>query len=443
MTVTPRWSLTLAIIFTLTSDVFSQGVPQKLTLRECITRGLEKNADVLRSKYEIDRAGSFKTMATGQYLPDLRVSASWTRTDQDLIRFRANDLVRSRNSYSYSVTSSLTLFDGFSMFQNSDRSVLNFEASEQSHKRREEMLVYSIQQGFYNVLRLQQLVKVNEGNLERSRQQLSRIQEMNAVGAVALADVYRQQVQLGRDELTLLQSQNDYQNALIDFQILMGLSADMQIEVVANDEIEPIKQQDILSNRAGMDDYSVLVQQALTNRADFKQADLNVRSAMKSVSIARAAHWPIAQAYADYSWNNIELKDINAYDRLSYGVQVSLPVFNRFQTSTTVERSEIDKINAEISKDELSRAIAADIQKAMNTLAAAEKNVEISQRTLRSAQEDQRIASERYNLGAGTLLDLITANVNLAAAESDIINASFNYRIALKLLDYQIGKLSY
>ena len=166
-----------------------------------------------------------------------------------------------------------------------------------------------------------------------------------------------------------------------------------------------------------------------------------VRSTEKSVSIARAGHYPSLTASAGYAWSNIELKNFTGedYGTFSYGLQLSVPLFNGFAVSSAVQLAEVDRMNAETGKLELQRSISGSVQKAYNAVTLAEKNLEISNRTLTSAQEDQRIANERYTLGAGTLLDLIVANTNLTAAQSDVVNATFDYRIARKALEYQVG----
>ena len=169
-----------------------------------------------------------------------------------------------------------------------------------------------------------------------------------------------------------------------------------------------------------------------------------MRSAEKSIGIAQSGHYPLLSAFAGYGWGNTELKDFTNKDfsRFSYGLQLQVPLFNRFLVSTSVQRAEIDKMDAQTAVSTLEHSISADMRKALNNLTSAEKNLEITNRTLFSAQEDQRIATERYSLGAGTLLDVIVANSNLTAAQSDVVNGMFNYLIARKQVEYQLGTIT-
>jgi outer membrane protein len=169
-----------------------------------------------------------------------------------------------------------------------------------------------------------------------------------------------------------------------------------------------------------------------------------LRSSEKSVGIAQSGHYPSLSAFAGFGWGNTELKEFTNkdYTRFQYGLQLQVPIFSRFLVSSAVQNAEIEKIDAQTTVSTLQRSISADMRKALNNLASAEKNLDITKRTLVSAQEDQRIATERYSLGAGTLLDVIVANSNLTAAQSDAVNGTFNYLIARKQVEYQLGTIT-
>lgn len=416
---------------------------QTYTLQQCIETGLRQSTDLLRAQNDIETAESYKTQAFGAFLPSLSANGSWSRYDKDQIGLRGSGLVTSRNSYSYSVRSGLLLFDGLANIRNAERGMLGVQAAEHGRERREQDVVYAIQSRFYNALRTRQLVTVNAANLDRSRRQLDRIRGFNAAGAVPLADVYRQEVQVGRDELALLQAQNDEANALLDLQTQLALRASDTFEIDARGVPTRIDSNDIIAYRASLPSLQELVQQALARRADVRQSDLTMESTDKGVWSAFAGHLPTLTAFLQHGWNNLELTQFEEYSRTVYGLSIELPIFSNFQVSTNVQRARIDRLNAEYARTDLERSIVAELRKALNTLTTAEKNVEIARRIVVSAQEDHRIASERYSLGAGTLLDQIIASSNLTGAESDVVNATFNYLIARHQLDHQLGLMNY
>ncbi|MDT8323867.1 MAG: TolC family protein [Bacteroidota bacterium] len=420
-----------------------QGEQGPFTLEQCIATGLKHNIEVHRARNAVERSRTFRRQAVGDFLPSVAARGSWTRYDRDQIGFRGNELFTSRNSYSYNVQAGLTVFDGLRNFNTVDQSLYDYEASEQGLLRTREDIVFMIQQGYFNVLRFEQLVKVAESNLERSSGQLERIREMNAVGSVPQADVYRQEVTVGNDELAVIEARNNAQNAKVDLQALLGIAPTMEFALQRDGVPLEITDTDVQSYRASLSTFEDMVDGAMQTRADMRQSALNVKSAEKGVSIASSGHYPSVTAFAQYTWNNLELAAFDMYDRFFYGVSVSLPLFSNFQVSANVERSEIVLREAELMQNQLRRSIATDIMRALNDLEMAEKNLDISGKKLQSAREDQRIAQERYNLGAGTLLDMIVANANFTLAESDVVNATFNYLVARRQMDYQLGRIQY
>ncbi len=410
------------------------------SLQQCIDAGLKHNLDVNRARNSVDQYSTYRTSSYGEFLPSLSASGTWVRYDENQRWLRPDGLIESRDSWSYGIDAGLTIFNGMRNFNTVDKSLLDYEASQQSAKRTTQNVVYMIQESFYNVLRLGELTKVQESNLERSKKQLELIRELNAVGSVPLADVYKQEVQVGSDRLSLIEIRNNYQNAVIDIQALLGVEPRMEFTLADDGAQGEITKADIAAWRSNIGGFSLLVDEAVKTRADFQEAELGLRSAEKSVSISGSGHYPVLSAFAQYNWSNMELKDFAEYDRFSYGLNLSIPIFSGFQVSTAVQRSEIMLRETEQLREQLRRTISTEILKAMNNLETAEVNLEIAATKLISAREDHRIASERYNLGSGTLLDLITAGAGLRLAESDVVNARFNYLTAQRRMEYQLGR---
>jgi outer membrane protein len=137
------------------------------------------------------------------------------------------------------------------------------------------------------------------------------------------------------------------------------------------------------------------------------------------------------------------LETVTKYRNLNWGLQLRWNIFDAFQTNYNLESAVATQRNAQISLVQAQRNINVDVKKALLDMEAARKQYDVTQKGLVSATEDRKIAEERYNLGAGTLLDLLVANANLVNAQANQVNASYNFITAKRNLEYSVGEKSY
>jgi outer membrane protein len=121
---------------------------------------------------------------------------------------------------------------------------------------------------------------------------------------------------------------------------------------------------------------------------------------------------------------------------------VSVPLFSGFSTQNQVEQAQVSRRNADENLRQAKRQLAVDIRKALLDLESSEKQVMVTQTSVQSAEMDRKIAEEKYNLGAGTLLDLLIANANYTNALSNKVNAVIGYLLSKKQVEFSLGTIS-
>ena len=309
--------------------------------------------------------------------------------------------------------------------------------------RTRQSIVFQTQTLYLQVLRNRTLLSVSQDNLKRSQQQLQRIVESNKVGAVAAADVYRQQVQTANDELSIIRAQNAYDNSKADLLFLLSLDVVQDYDISDSQLIAEAEKSDAAEAKGLYSDYNQLVTQALASRPDYQAATYSKQSAESDVTISRSGYLPTINASAGYSLNNSELSNISQNKSMNWGLSFSLPLFNGFQTNTQVQSAKLRLRNSEDQVAQAARQVQVDVRKAMLNFESAIKALDVSLKSVISAEEDRRIAEERYNLGAGILLDLLTANANYTQALSNKVNAQYDLVLAKQQLKYVVGAEKY
>jgi outer membrane protein len=182
---------------------------------------------------------------------------------------------------------------------------------------------------------------------------------------------------------------------------------------------------------------------ALAARPDYMSAKENLSASQSAVTQARSGYYPSITAGAGFNLTNTELQTIADNKNLSWGINLRWNIFDAFRTNMSLQAAQAGEVSAQASLAQAERDITGQVKKAILDFDAARKQVEASHKGLVSATEDRKIAEEKYNLGAGTLLDLLTANAGLVNAQASDVNATYNYITAKKNLEYAIAERVY
>jgi outer membrane protein len=425
---------------------------QSLTLQQAIDLALQNNLSVVQSLNNLDAAESQSLAAMGQYLPSLDATGSWRRTQTDQAGYRGViqgtpvDFPASsetNGSVGAGLSAGLTVFD----FLGREGSVSAANAREASAKlgvvRTRQAIVYQTVSDYLNVLRTEKLVAVAEENLKRDQRQLERIVESNRVGALSLADVYRQQSQVASDELSVISATNNHLKSKADLLALIGLDARQEYRIVDASLPVTIDSLEMRQLRSDFKGLGVLQDRAMQARPDFKAAVEQVNAADGSVTSAYSGYYPAIGAFGGYNLNGEKFSNLSDNKSLSWGLNVRWNIFDGFLREQQVQTAEASKRNAEITRAQTERDVTVEVKKAVLDLDAAMKSLQVTDKALVSAAEDRKIAEERYNLGAGTLLDLLVANASYVNAEANKVNAVYGYLTSKHNLEFALGEREY
>jgi outer membrane protein len=430
--------------------------PKAVSLHEATQIALEKNISVVQSQNNQEAAKSQVLSAYGGYLPNLSASGNWGRSQSQ----RTSSLVQViegvpvtseqdafgvENSWTTGVSSSLTLFDGLAREGRLSSAKSGQIIAEKNTVRTRQSIAYQVIASYFNIMRTKELVKVSDENLKRDQRQLERITESNRVGALSMADVYRQQSQVANDELDVINAQNSHEKAKADLVALIGLDPSMEYEFADSTVRAELDSVSVVQTMERYRDVPQLTKLALTNRPDYVAVTENLSAAEAGITSARAGYIPTVGASASYGnfSNSFDMLALNKNYTLSWGIGIRWNLFDRFLTNQNLQSAIALKRNAEITLLQTEKDISVEVRKAILDLEAARKSWDVSQKVLISANADRNIAEERYNLGAGTLLDLLVANATYVGAQATRINAMAGFLIAKYNVEFMLAERVY
>lgn len=430
----------LSFLLIIGNTIFLSAQKQ-LSLDEAIKIAINRNTTLLKSTNSLKNSESNVKTAIGNFLPTIGASAGWSysKSENDV---ESGTLKSESRSYSAGVGSSWTLFDGLSNFASLSQSKNELDAAKYNVDRLKQDIVFQTISLYYDVINTMQLLKFKEDDVKWNQKNLETITERNRLGSVTLADVYAQQVRVGNAELEVIRTQNNLETGKSELLSFLGL-----------DVLEAYEFTDTLST-AGIDklkmdldlDYrnlSELVEKALENRLDYKSAQLNLESAYDGITIARSGHLPTLTNSINYGVGADEVKKMFDNRNLTIGLSLNIPIFSGFAVENRSQFAEVLAENRKIELTELERDIKKSIQKTYLNLQAAEKGLKVSEKNVLAAQENLKIESEKYSLGAGTLLNVLVANSEFTNAQTNFINSQFAYITLSEQLKYYLGVIEF
>ncbi|MGB2989017.1 MAG: TolC family protein, partial [Candidatus Zixiibacteriota bacterium] len=128
----------------------------------------------------------------------------------------------------------------------------------------------------------------------------------------------------------------------------------------------------------------------------------------------------------DYSWR--------------FSASISLNIFDNFLKNHNLSWSKANRNSAKEMFHQAKRDVALELKQAFLNVQEAEEKIDLTEKKVASAQEDLDLMQEKYNLGAANILELLDAEVSFKQAESDQVEAWYDYNLAVAQFEKAIGK---
>ena len=414
--------------YTFTAILFlSMLFSQSLSIDECVRIALENKASIKSAEQNTRIAKLNRTSAAGMLLPTVRASSSFSETTY------GNSSLTNEN-YATGLSLNQNLFNFGNNVRNVRNSDNSYDIAKQSERQSVSNVISNVYVYYYQYLKNNELFIIAEKNLELSSKQLDLVQRRYNLGSVSKTDYLKASVQYGTARSTLLSRKLNRENSIEQLKNSMGIiEKDIPLKLKEKVNIELI----IPTFDTA---YSIMVQNSPDLKildAQIKANQLNVRSSIGSslpsvnLSVGMNASSPEEMTSEFFEDNYIK----------SANLTISIPIFSGLKNRNSVQISKIRLGQSKTTYNTSRINAKVELSSLINTLNNYEEIIPIYEEVLISAEEDLRLAQNKYELGSATILELLDAQLAVLQASSTLVTTKYDAAIQLANLDKLLGTL--
>ena len=400
------------------------------TLTDVVNRALCENPQTRQTWANTQQQAAQLGVTQSAYLPSVDLSATESRSKVVL----DNGFVQNpaQSQFNPTVTLNYLLFDFGARSAASQSISQQLLAADWTHNETLQTVMLSAIQAYYQLFAAQESVTATLASEKSAQQAYDAAVYRHKVGAAALSDELQARTAYSQALLNRQKAQGDERVAEGTLANVVGLEADTSVTLAPPVLVKPTAT-DVRSVRE-------LIDAAKIARPDLAAAQAQVNAERAAVRQAKANGLPTFPLFANYG-HNYYSDSINNSHSWSIGVSVDVPLFTGFSDTYKIRAAQASLESSQAAQNLLAQQVALDVWSAYQNLQTALSTYDSATDLLASSTEAERVALDRYKLGAGSILDLLTAEANLANARLQLIQAQFSWYTSRASLAKAIGQL--
>ena len=465
-----------SLIVLVFSCLIMQAQSKKWTLQECVNYAIQNNISIKQSELDTKTALIDKRGALGDFLPslDANVRHSWNiGLNTDIL----TGVLRNQTTQftSAGVNVGIDIYKGLQNQNTLRRANLSIVAAKYQLLKMQEDVALNVANAFLQVLFNKENLKVQLEQLGINQKQLARSEELVKAGSIPRGDLLDVKATVASNNQNVITAENTLLISKLSLAQLLQLKDFESFDVVDDTNIKD-------ENNIMAQTPNSIYQKAKEGRTELKIARTNLEISEKNVAIAKGAFQPTLQGFYSFSsrvgygdrvvgiqpntsnptsiigyvdgtnqnvlQNNVSPVLGNSapfFDQFSnnkgqsFGVQLSIPIFNGFAVRNNVDRSKVSlersKIAVEQQDLDLQRNVFTSFADAKGALNAYESSII----AVEARQGAYDYAKEKYDVGLMNSFDFNQAQTLLTNAQSDVLRTKYDYIFKIKILEFYFG----
>lgn len=418
--------------------VTRESVPTKvLTMQDCLAMAAAQSYSIQQSQEDVYQAKEGVWQATTGFLPTLSTTYNYRRTEPatKLETSVGSITVGSVDEYDWKVSASQPLFQGFALIAQKKIADLGLDRTVIALEQARIDLAYGVKQAYFDLLLAQKNLLVEQEAVRLLINQVNVARNFYEVGMIPKNDLLRAEVDLA-----------DRRQSLTEAKHTVLLAKARLNNVLRRDVTTPVEIEDRLDDVPPPLPYDESLKKAYVQRPELRQADKSITIAEQNIVSARSSYYPSLNMSLSYGRKNTEpyvfttdgIKGNREETTLSMVASWKFWEWGATRSKILAAQSSLRK--ARITVKQLKDTVALEIKERMLSLAAAKENIGVATLAVRQAEENFRIAEERYKEQVTTSIEVLDSRIRLTTAQRNYYRALYTYHLSLAALQRAVGE---
>ena len=417
-----------------------------LSLEQAVAIALKNNPSVQAAGAYADAAQHAIDAAKAGYMPQLNFSEGFTRGNNPVYVFGTLLTQRQFTAANFDLgflntptpvdnfrtqfSASMPLYDFGRTSGRIKNARIQAQGVREDANRTQQGVVFDVINAYLNGLLAQEQVRVAQSAVAMAQADLDRARARENQGLAVASDVLSSQAQLAQAKEDLIRAQNAVAISQASLNVAMGVPEDSPTQTEGK----------LAQVQVSVADLSVLQQQALKQRPDYHEAQLQAEKAGNSVSLAKKEFFPRLDMMGSWEQDNQTFAARGGNNWVA-GATLTFNIFNGGARRAQIAESKAYQRRAEAMRTQMESAVRLQVREAYLNLNAARQRVEVSSDSAAQAEESLRILRNRYDAGLATIMDLLRAETMRTSAQNNHLNAVYDFRLAFAALELATGEL--
>lgn len=431
----------IAAALALAVSAGAQAQERVWTLPQCIDYALENNLSIKQNDISVEQKEISLNTAENSRLPGVSGSAGQNFSFGRGLTADNTYANTNTTNTSFSVGADVPVFNGFRLKHNIELSKLDLAAATADLEKARDDIRVAVAQAYVQILYNMEILDVARSQVEIDSLQVVRLAEMASNGKASRAEVSAQEASLAQSRLSATQASNNLSLAILDLTQLLELPSPEGFRI-ARPSVEGLE-------TAILMDPEAIYAEAVQVKPSIKAEEIRLDYASKNIDLARSSYLPSVSLSGGLGTNYYTSSGFPAAGFGSQlknnfsqyvGLNLNIPIFSRFSTRNQVRGAQLSFDSQEIMLENTKKSLYKEIQQAYYNAVGSQAKYRSSVVAAASAADAFELAQARYENGKSGITEFNEAKARYMSAESDLVQARYEYLYQSKILDFYRGR---